>query len=463
MRRRLPAFVRGAWHIVEPSEEYRHNWHIDALCQHLEALTDGRIDSLLGNVPPGMMKSLLFNVFWPAWVWATDPAKRFMFTSYAESLAMRDSVKCRALIQSDWYQSRWPLKMSADDNTKGKFQNAKGGWRLVASIGGKGIGEHPDFNCFDDPHNVKQSESEAERQAVIDWLGGTFSTRGLARGVRRAGIMQRLHENDASDHLLKQGGWTHICLPMRYEPGRMPDTPLGWNDPRTEPGELLWPEVYTEKIVAKLEGEMGSFRAAGQLQQRPAPAGGCIFKTDHWKRMKLLPRETAKIISVDAAFKGNANSDYVAIGVLGALGPKRFIHYVRNQRMGFGATVQAIKDVRAMFPDVLAVVIEDKANGPAIKNTLEKHMTGVQEYSPRGSKLARAQAYQPMVEAGDCYLPEDEPWVEPLIAEFSAFTGKPGGIDNRVDMWSQGMDWFELHTLGTEEIEHEARAERAVW
>ena len=144
----LHQFVLQAWNIIEPETPFADNWHIKAICEHLEAVTDGRIGQLLINVPPGTMKSLLTNVFWPAWVWTTNQSKRFMFSSYAEDLSMRDSVKCRDLIMSEWYQQRWPIELSVDQNTKGKFQNTKRGWRMIGSIGGKGTGEHPDFNCL---------------------------------------------------------------------------------------------------------------------------------------------------------------------------------------------------------------------------------------------------------------------------------------------------------------------------
>jgi predicted phage terminase large subunit-like protein len=296
-------FVKQAWHIIEPGQKFCDNWHIEGIAMHLQAVHEGKISQLLINVPPGTMKSLLANVFWPAWVWTKSPEKRFMFSSYAEELSMRDSVKCRNLILSEWYQDRWPTSISADQNTKGKFQNTKGGWRMVGSIGGRGLGEHPDYNFCDDPHKVKEAESEQERQNVIDWLDGTFSTRGVSRGVRKVLIMQRLHYSDASGHLLEKSGWVHICLPMRYEVpamkqqpdgtmklvARMNPTPLGWNDPRKKEGELLWPELYPEEVVNTLEINLGIYHSAGQLQQRPAPRGGGTFKRAWFEILQQPP------------------------------------------------------------------------------------------------------------------------------------------------------------------------------
>lgn len=298
--RHLHDFVRQAWGVVCPDEEFIDGWHIWAICAHLEAVTDGRIKRLLINVPPGTMKSLLVCVFWPAWVWIRHPAKKFFYASYSDYLSLRDSIRCRDLVTSFWYQARWPISLRDDQNTKGLWKNDRGGWRLATSVGGKGTGEHPDFRCFDDPHNTQQAQSDKERLEALEWWDGTMESRGAMKDAAAVGVMQRLHHLDLSGHLLKKGGWTHICLPMRYElPAataaggpkvpRMPRTPLGWQDPRTEEGELLWPEGYNEAKVAQLEANLGLYHAAGQLQQRPTPRGGGKFKRSWFPIVMAVP------------------------------------------------------------------------------------------------------------------------------------------------------------------------------
>lgn len=299
-------FVKQAWGVVEPDHAFEDNWHIRALSEHLQAVYEGKIENIILNVPPGTMKSLLVCVFFPAWVWIHSPGKRFMSGSYAEPLAMRDAVKARDLLLSEWYQARWPIALRQDVNAKGRYENAQGGWRLVCSVGGRGIGEHPDFLLIDDPHNVVDMESEAERQAVVNWLDGMVSSRGVTRGVRRVLVMQRLHTQDASGYLLEKRNsaghpiWEHICLPMRYEMAtkdekthemvpRMRPTSLGFSDPRKDDGELLWPRLYTENRVSLMEINMGPYHAAGQLQQRPTPRGGGKFKRNWFEVLPNLP------------------------------------------------------------------------------------------------------------------------------------------------------------------------------
>ena len=170
--------------------------------------------------------------------------------------------------------SSWVL--TEDQREKMKFENTEYGYRMATSIGGTGTGEGGDILCVDDPHKADEIESDVERENVIDWVDGTLSTRfNDPKTGALVLVMQRLHEDDATGHLLEQGGYTHLCLPAEYEP----DHPFVWpNDPRTEAGELLWPSHVGPVELAELKARLGSYRAAGQLQQRPAPAEGFMFK-----------------------------------------------------------------------------------------------------------------------------------------------------------------------------------------
>jgi hypothetical protein len=169
-------------------------------------------------------------------------------------------------------------------------------------VGGHGSGEHPDRIVCDDPHNVQQAESPLERQAVLEWWDRTMSTRGVSRNARRVIIMQRLHQEDLSGHVLEEGDWVHLCLPMRYEPGRMAVTPLEWTDPRTQEQQLLAPDLFPEAVVARIEKALGAYGTAGQLQQRPTPKEGGMFKA-HWfnQRVPAAPYQAARVRYWDRA------------------------------------------------------------------------------------------------------------------------------------------------------------------
>jgi hypothetical protein len=283
--RNLRDFVRLAWHVVEPSTSFMDGWHIDAITDHLQAITRGEIRNLLINVPPRHMKSLLVSVFWPCWEWLRCPQRRWLFSSYAASLSIRDSVKCRRLIESPWYQANWGdrFALTGDQNAKARFENDRTGYRLSTSVGGAATGEGGDRIICDDPHNVHEAESDAVRKATLDWWDVVMSTRlNNPKTAAKVIVMQRCHQLDLSGHLLEQGGWEHLCLPAEHE-GTVFESSIGWTDPREQVGELLWPERFGIPEIADLKRSLGSYAAAGQLQQRPSPAEGGILKRHWWR------------------------------------------------------------------------------------------------------------------------------------------------------------------------------------
>jgi hypothetical protein len=268
--------VIQAWPILEPATEFVPGFHIDAICDHLQAVTQGHIANLIINVPPGHAKSLLIAVFWPAWTWIDHPQSRWLFSSYREPLAIRDSVKCRRLIESDWYQQLWSdrYQLAGDQNQKNRFENDRTGYRVVVPMSA-GTGERGDYVVVDDPHSVDQAASDAERTRAVDWWNGSMSTRlnDFSNGHKIV-IQQRLHEADLTGDLLTRGGYEHLCLPAEFEPDRQCHTSIGWKDPRTTAGELLWPQRIDAAALEALKITLGSYRYAGQYQQRPAPAEG---------------------------------------------------------------------------------------------------------------------------------------------------------------------------------------------
>ena len=472
MARELHWFVKGAWHLVEPDVRFYDNWHVRAICSHLEAVTDGRVSNLLINVPPGTMKSLLVNVFWPAWVWATAPGKQFMHSSYAESLSMRDSLKCRKIVASDWYQDRWPIKFRDDQDTKGLFENAKGGWRMVASIGGRGTGTHPDFLVGDDPHSVMQSESDAERQQVVDWLEGVFLTRGqgMSKNSRRVVVMQRLHMRDAAAVLLEKGGWTHLCFPMRFEAPteqgpRMPATPLGFQDPRKAEGELLWPEMFPEERVATLESNLGLYKTAGQLQQRPSPRGGGTFQRE-WFQVRTTAPACLKLVRYwdKAGTRGGtgAESASVLIGsyvdegaALPAMREKYAILHASTFRKAAAEREAVIKQQaeidRSRHGHVTTWVEQEPGSGgkesaEATVGNLAGHACSIERVT--GSKETRAEPLASQASVGKvCIVSDGGDWVNRLLDELENFpVGKlkdmvdaAGGAFNK--LWAPTGAW----------------------
>jgi predicted phage terminase large subunit-like protein len=477
----LRAFIEPAWPIVEPGTVFKTNWHIDAICEHLEAVSRGDIRELIINVPPRHMKSSLIAVLWPCWEWLTRPETKWLFVSYAAGLSKRDSLKCRRIIESEGgrtadgtllervgYQGALRLlgqnwQLASDQNEKMRFENTEAGYRIATSVGGTATGEGGDILVVDDPHKADEVESETERRNVIDFLDGTLSTRlNDPTTGRVVVVMQRLHQQDATGHLLDQGGYTHLCLPAEYEPTH----PFVWpDDPRSEPGELLWPEHFTEQAVDKLKRKLGSYRAAGQLQQRPSPAEGGMFQRDWWRywtpgfEHTLWKGWDLVLQSWDMRFSDSQSSasSYVVGQVWGVHEAHRYLLAQIRGRLSFVETLKAVRALTTMRPEATAKLVEKKANGAAVISTLQRKIPGLIAIEPEGGKDVRAAAVSPYVEAGNILLPPDDyipcpPGYEPtsvqdFIEEHAQFPN--GANDDQVDSLSQALNWIDTRHLIT--------------
>jgi len=453
--------------VLEPETRFIDGMHVHALCDHLQAVSEGRIRNLIINVPPGHAKSLLTAVFWPAWVWIDHPESRWLFASYSASLSIRDSVRCRRLIESDWYRERWGERfaLTSDVNTKARFENDRTGVRAATSVGGSATGERGDYVVVDDPHAIEQAESIAERKTAVEWWNGTMATRlnDFATG-HKVVIQQRLHESDLTGDLLeKKADYELLCLPAEFEAERRCVTSI-WRDPREE-GELLWPEKVAQADLDALKITLGSYRYAGQYQERPSPAGGGIFPRHWWRYWRPahlalppvpvrmpdgsflsvdpvpLPEKFDRMLqSWDLAFKDLATSDYVVGQVWAGLKADRFLLDQRRDRLNMPATKAALRAMSEKWPAAATKLVEDKANGPAVIQELQHDISGLIAVNPAGGKIARAQAVSPQCESGNVYLPHPAiaPWVDGLIEELAAFPN--GRFDDQVDSLSQGLN-----------------------
>lgn len=451
--RRLAHFVRQAWPVIEPGTPYRANWHIDAICAHLEAVARGEIRNLLINMPPRMMKSIAVSVMFPAWVWLRAPEKRFLYSSYSASLATAHSLATRRVVASDWYRARWGdrFALAGDQNLKTRFENDQRGELIATSVGGLATGTGGDFVVVDDPHNVQEAESDAVRRSTLEWWDRVMSTRlNDPKTGARIIVMQRVHHHDLAGHVLAQGGYEHLCLPMEYEPTDRV-TGIGWADPRTAPGELLWPDRVGPAEVADLQVRMGARAYAGQQQQRPAPAAGDLIKRAwirRYRRADLPVRFDLVAQSWDLTFKRTDAGSFVVGQVWGALGARRWLLDQFRARVDFPGTLAAMRALRAAWPATVAVLVEDQANGPAVLATLADELPGLIPVHPQGGKASRLNAVAPLFEAGDVLVPEDDeaPWVAGWVEEVVAAPN--GAHDDQPDAASQALTW--LHRRGGE-------------
>jgi predicted phage terminase large subunit-like protein len=454
-RRHLQDFVEQAWPTVEPGTRYVRSWYVGAICDHLEAVLRGEIRNLLINMPPRMMKSLTVSVFFPAWAWITRPELRFLYSSYAQSLATDHSVATRRVIESAWYQERWAdrYQLAGDQNLKTRFDNTARGYRYATGVGGVGTGLGGDVVVCDDPHNVKQAESDTIRAATLEWWDKTMSTRlNDPKTGARIIVMQRVHEKDLSGHVLAQGGYEHLCLPMEYEPTQY-TTVLGWKDPREESGELLAPDRFGEAELVEAKLRLGTYGYAGQMQQRPAPAEGGVLKTPWWGRYADLPitEFNRAAIFVDSAFKDGVANDWSVFALWAATGngssSLAYLINIWRKRVQFPELIRLGETAHAWATDLLSgvtaipLIVEDKASGQsAIQQWKADKMIPVIAHPvpPGSTKESRVDAISPLVEAGRAFIPKGGPaWLAEWLLEHERFP--KGDHDDQVDTTSMAL------------------------
>lgn len=438
-KRSLAHFARRAWHVLEPAAELKWGWALDAICLHLEAVSDGRILRLLMNVPPGSMKSLLTGVIWPAWEWGPRgmPEMRYVGTAHEETLAIRDSRKCRDLIKSEWYQKLWPIELSRDLDGKREFGNVKKGSRQARSFTSL-TGVRGDRIILDDPISADNANSEPKLEAVRIAFTETLPTRVNSDKSAIVVVMQRLSEKDVSGVILDMKlPYVHLCIPMRFEPERRCTTSIGWSDPRTVEGELMFPDRFGEDQVKELETTLGSYGAAGQLQQRPAPRGGGILKEAWFRYYSVLPRMEFRTIHADTAQKTGQENDYSVFQCWGRslVGEAVLIDQIRGKWEAPELLVQArafwLKHINSRGPVLRSMMVEDKVSGTGLIQTLRREGIPVIAVQRSNDKLSRGYDAAPFVESGNVLLPIDAAWLSDFLAEASTFPG--GAHDDQLD------------------------------
>jgi predicted phage terminase large subunit-like protein len=467
----LSEFVRAGWHVVEPATPFVGGRHIDAICALLTAITEGDERNAVVNIPPRHMKSLLVSVFWPCWVWTFRPEARWLFASYSYRLAIRDSLKCRRLIQSPWYQERWgaAFRLAGDQNEKGRFENDRTGYRIATGVGGTATGEGGDFVVVDDPHKAQDAASEVSLETACTWWDETMSTRGNdPRTVAKVVVMQRLSERDLTGHILgkmREGGerYEHLMLPAEYEAHDGSDH-ADWRDWRDEPGALLWPERFGPAEIANLKGNLGEEGTAGQLQQRPAPAGGAIYKAAWWEgvanrydpadeRARFLA--PGRWLSFDTALKDGEANDYTGCVVADLTADYRLaVRDVWERRLTMPNLLDAITDTALEWNrdgKLRGILIEDKGSGTSAYQTLRASAAPwlsdlLVAFLPQGSKVYRAKQASLWCEKGCVLLPfpsVDAPWLFDFERRLGTF---PHGLHDDIE------DAFSMAILFTEHL-----------
>lgn len=274
------AFTEQVFNTVSPGAAYNDNWHVHCIVEHLKAVERGEIKRLIINMPPRSLKSISVTIAWTAWLLGRKPSNQIIAASYSQALSMKHNVDTRLVLNSNWYRQCFPHTVLApDQNEKQKFQTTARGHRIATSIGGSATGEGGDYLIADDPLKPDEASSETIRGATNEWIDQVFMTRQNDPNTAKVVVvMQRLHENDVTGHLLAKGGWYKLVLPAQFE--RRTVIEVGDRSWIKDEGEYLDPVRLNENVLRGFERDLGAYAFAGQYQQRPAPIGGGEFKSE---------------------------------------------------------------------------------------------------------------------------------------------------------------------------------------
>lgn len=447
----LHEFLKQGWKYIEGDKAFTDGWHIAAIAEHLEAVASREIKNLIINIPPRCSKSSLVSIAFPAWVWLHQPNEQFMYASYALSLSIRDSRKCRELIMSPWYQRQWGdrYKLLKDQNTKGRFDNTKKGYRIASSAGSSVTGEGASLLICDDINSAAEGESEIVRESKIDWWTQVWSTRlNDKKKDCKVVIQQRIHERDITGYILdhdEENEWTKLILPMEFEEKRCASTivlpssyPHVWKDPRLNEGDLLWPERFDAKAVKSLKADLGSaYAIAGQFQQRPSPEEGGILKRDsfQWWKHTVPPTIEFVVQSWDTAFSESKTSAYSACTTWGVFYDHNYIENVILLSMWRGRVeyVELRERAKRLYFDyrdtgkerhpnftgrpIDLFLIEAKASGdPLIRDLRVAGISAIPVVPPaKCDKVKRVHFVTPLIEGGRVWVPAKGPKFDTLL------------------------------------------------
>lgn len=481
-RERFSEFVRQAWPINHP-EPLEWNWHLDVICDHVQALAgylhlardrhqrgiswEMPAQNLLINIPPRMGKTELVGVYLPCWLWLKDPSLHLRYITGNEKMRTISSRSARDLLASEWYRESFKVgwQIRGDADAIGMFDNTAHGRMLWSTYEQKITGEGTDIMIIDDPIDAKESPSEVVRENVNQaWDLAIESRVKHAPRCLRIGIMQRLHENDWSNHVLEKGNWRHVCIPMEHEEPSCPcrdckagESFLGRYDHRS-PGESLHPARWPASIVDAFKRE--AMKWAGQYQQRPAPLEGGTFKRECWGTYDPndLPDFRRVYIFMDCSAKKTPTGSRTAIVVIGEVkgGRRRYVLDVLARPMDITDMKRVLvgeermKNVRAPYGRgtflerwalggrAPKLVVEDKAAGIDLIIELKAVGINVVGWDPKNSsKESRAHSVEGIVTAGDVLLPSAAPWKDSFLHEVSLFPN--GRWDDQVDALTMGL------------------------
>ena len=442
-------FYVRVFEYLNPGITPHFGWHTGLLCEYAEAVYLGQVRELLVNMPPREAKSLIFSIALPAWLLGKNPSERILCGSYVQTLTLDLSVKCRRVIESDWYAQVFPETVIApDQNEKGKYQTTAHGHRTGASVGSGITGQGGHYKILDDPHDPLRANSDKERKEALDWYGSTWASRSDdPKSVREILVMQRLHTEDmTAKWVVEKPDLVKVVIPRIAVERTLITYPLSGQVVVREPGSLLNPERVGLKELAAQKRSYGTYAFEAQQQQEPVPIGGGRIKKDWFKnRYSRLPDTFDQVAqSYDTASKAAQINNPSVCLTFGLSAAKWYLIDAWKGRV----TSPQLREMVRINTDTwqpTTILIEDKSSGSGlIQDMMADKECKVKPLAiqPHGEKMIRMDNQTPKLEAGLVVLPGVElqlPWLPDLERDLFSF---PDCVEwDAIDALSQFLDW----------------------
>lgn len=417
-----------------------HTYLCDTIQDFILKETGHAIDILLLSVPPQFGKSMTVTETLPAWMLGKYPNRKWIIASYntdfATSFGRKNKQKCE-----EFNSKIFPnFKLADNPCNNVEFETTMKGGVYSAGLLAGITGHSAYYVIIDDPIKTAEESMSDTHKAKI-WEEYLYSVRSrMANGGKIIVIQTRWAEDDLIGRLLKEErNITYINIPCECDDEE--NDPLG-----RKIGEGLCPEIgkgtsWLQDFKQIYKTKNGSKAWYSLYQGRPVAEEGNLLKKEWWQYYECSYNELAlpyTILSVDCAFKDGDENDFVAMQVWGKKGDNIYLIEALKEHLDFTDTLAAIRNFKSKYPEIMFVLIEDKANGTAVINVLSKEMVGVIPIKPEGGKVARANAVSPYIEAGYVHLPRFASFTSDFVAECSAFPY--AAHDDQVDAMTQALN-----------------------
>ncbi len=433
-RNDLYAFMQKSFYEIDGSQEFKGNWHLELICDKLQQCLNGKIKRLIINIPPRNLKSHIASITFPAYILGHSPSERIICASYAQPLANDLSRKTRQLMETGFYKQVFKTRLG-DKNTENMFETTYNGYRFATSVDGSLTGFGGNWIILDDPIKADDAQSEVKRNNVNNWYDNTLISRlnDKVNGVIIV-IMQRLHIDDLTGHLLKQDGWDLLSLPAIAEYDECFELSNGKTVGR-KAGEALNPALEPLDILDNQRKLMSNYNFSAQYQQNPIPAKGNVINFDDFGFFDCCPARAEIFQSWDIALKDGKDNDYSVCITAKYKDNLFYVENVQRFKLDMFLLVNKIREMHQHFR-CNHLIIEDSSISTHLLQYIQRELNLYPiKFKPQGDKVTRANNASLFISSGRVLLQRNATWLDDFKSEINSFPN--GKHDDQVDALTQ--------------------------